>query len=75
VQDELRENPAIVTDSDVLEQVNKLQDALQEAPPAQLATWGIDIGRLAVGQNAILEGIRGGIRGDNWIQRLLLPMN
>lgn len=66
VEAELKENPEIANDAEVLERATALQDALRRESPAQLAAWGIDIKDLEAGGSIIAERVLGGVRGERW---------
>jgi hypothetical protein len=68
VEDEMKDSPGIADDKAVLEKAKAVQDALSHEPPAQLAAWGVDIGKIEAAGNVIAErisGSEGGFRAES----------
>lgn len=68
VESELRDNPAVADDTEVLSRVEAVQKALKEAPAEQLQAWGIDVKDIIAGRDVIIDhiaGKNGGLRGNN----------
>ncbi|MGO7769828.1 hypothetical protein ACC736_32855 [Rhizobium ruizarguesonis] len=67
VESELRENPAIVNDEQVLNHVQAVQEALKSVPPEQLAAWGVDVKEIIAAKDVIADqitGTAGGLRSE-----------
>jgi hypothetical protein len=59
VEVELASRQEVASDSAVLAQAKAVQDALKQEGPEQLASWGVDIGKLEAAGDVIAERISG----------------
>ena len=67
VEAELAGQPEVLNDKAVLQKVQAVQETLKQASPAQLAAWGVDLGKLEAAGDIIAErisGTAGGFRAD-----------
>jgi hypothetical protein len=65
VETELASSASIGSDRAVLEKTQSLQQALQAAPEAQLAAWGVDVKKINASHDFIaskISGTGGGLR-------------